>query len=136
MTTIRKLIALALCLCMLFVFASCETLEGILEKINPKDPTDDTTPDTPPTVDEIIDSITKEEWNAAIKDEKFDNVTFSISVIQPDETEPYLIVCKIAGNKGAYAEGSWGEIEADAEILAAMKSIYMNTIRMSANVIW
>ena len=123
MNTLRKIIAFTLCLCMILVFASCETVEKLLNK---EDPTDPTT--TPPTPGDIIGSLSKEEWNSALEEDKFDNVTFSIIITRSGETEPYPIICKLDGEKAAYSEGSWGETEVDAETRDAMKSIYMNTI--------
>ena len=127
MNTFKKILTLVLCLCIFFAIASCEALESIMDKINPKDPEDPIT-DVPLTPDEIIEAISKEEWNAALIEDKFNNVTFTIMVTMPGETEPYPLVCKLAGDKAAYSEGAYEEEEVDAETRDAIKAIYISTV--------
>ena len=114
MTKLMKFLSLVLCLCAIFTLVSCD----LLSKLEDGDTSE-------------LGKVTEEEWNAAISEEKFDNVTFAIVA---HITSPYEvvdnIVCKIDDDKGWYSEeieDSHYEEYADEEILAALKSIYMNT---------
>ena len=116
--TFKKILALMLCLCMAFAFASCDQLTEIIDKFKGGE---DVIPD------DIVESITKEEWNSAIAEEKFDNVTFKIVVTDPEESVPVTILCKLDGNK-SYINDDGYEDFGDAEVTAAMRNVYMNTV--------
>lgn len=114
MTKFMNFLVLVLCLCTMLSLVACD-------------------PAGNPDEDKLAElgKVTEEEWNEAISEEKFENVTFAIvaRVTSPEEVVDN-IVCKIDGNKGWYSEeieDSHYEEYADEEILAAMKSIYMNT---------
>lgn len=114
MTKFMKFLVLVLCLCTMLSLVACD-------------------PAGNPDEDKLAElgKVTEEEWNAAISEEKFDNVTFAFVA---SLTSPHAVVdnvvCKIDGDKGWYSETEedWHHEEyADEEILAALKSIYMNT---------
>lgn len=116
--TFKKILALMLCLCMAFAFASCDQLTEIIDKFKGGE---DVIPD------DIVEGITKEEWNSAIAKEKFDNVTFKILVTDPEESTTVTILCKLDGNK-SYTNDDGYEDFGDAEVTAAMRNVYMNTV--------
>ena len=131
MNTFKKLIALMLCLCMIFTFASCETITDLLDEIMPgeKDDTTDSTDDTTGGTDDTEgDIITKNEWDAAASEDKFNNVTFTMLVTFKGETETYPVICKLDGNSASMQEDDYEEEIVDAETAAAIRSVYMNTI--------
>ena len=120
MTTFKKILALVLCLCTIFAFASCDTLTAVLEKINGTD--------NPTTPNAVTSPLTKEQWNAALKDELFNNVTFEVHATFEGEDEPESIICKLAGTRAAISEGGFEEEEVDSDTRDVIKSIYVNTI--------
>lgn len=66
-------------------------------------------------------AITEEEWNAAISDANFDNVTFSCEGTF-DDGEEFVCSAAIAGDK-ALLDGA----PLDAEFIPMLKSVYINT---------
>ena len=155
MYNLKRIFSLIVCICALFALTSCDMVIDYVEQFIPikdnetfddKDPLDENIQDTTKEDDkEITDDETKDEndkdhddsiggdissndWNSAIQQEKFDNVTFSIFVIFPGETEPYPVICKLDGEQAAYSEGSWPEEVVDEETTASIRSIYMNTV--------
>ncbi len=105
----------ALCMCLGFgvVAASCDA---------PADSTPaastpaDTTPDTPSDI-----PVTEEEWNAAISDANFDNVTFTFAGTF-DDGEEFVGTAAIAGDMALIDGEPLG-----AEFVPMLKSVYINT---------
>ena len=75
MTKLMKFLSLVLCLCAIFTLVSCD----LLSKLEDGDTSE-------------LGEVTEEEWNAAISEEKFDNVTFAIVA---HITSPYEVVDNI-----------------------------------------
>lgn len=152
MSALKRILVLILSLCTIFAFASCDMVVDYVEQFLPiedneanddKTPTEDnndttpdgTTPDgTTPEGNDPDDNgtigggITSDDWDAAIEQENFSNVTFSILVNMPDEDEPYPILCKLDGSKVAYSEGEYPEEIADEETAEGIRNIYINTV--------
>lgn len=147
MSALKRILVLILSLCTIFAFASCDMVVDYVEQFLPiedneanddKTPTEDnndTTPDgTTPEGNDPDDNgtigggITSDDWNSAIEQENFSNVTFSILVNMPYKDEPYPIICKLDGNRVAYSEGDYPEEVADEETAAGIRSIYINTV--------
>ena len=118
MNILKRIFALAICLCMIFAFASCDQLTGIINSITGKG--DDNEP--------VVIPMTKEEWDAAKSEEKFNNVTFSMRVKFDDEAETHLITCMLDGDNASFSEDGYEEDNIGREETEAIRSIYMNTV--------
>ena len=97
--------------------ADCTGGDSTPDDNTPDDSTGgDTTPDTPSDI-----PVTEEEWNAAISDANFDNVTFTFAGAF-DDGEEFLGVAAIAGDKALVDGDPLG-----AEFIPMLKSVYVNT---------
>ena len=81
---------------------------------------------------DVVAGVTEEEWNDAKAEANFDNVTFQLnaSFVDPAEYGDSVNFIKLAGDKVAMKEGVDGEYETtdDADIIASVKSVYVNTV--------
>lgn len=99
-------ILLTMCLCVLAIstFTACEDVAG----------------------------VTEQEWNDAKAEANFNNVTFQLNAtfIEPARYGSSVNFIKLDGDKVAMKEGADGEYETtnDAEIVASVKSVYVNTV--------
>lgn len=112
------LLAICMCVFALSTFAACGGDGGNNDGGN-----GDETPST---------GVTEEVWNDAKAEANFDNVTFQLnaSFVDPAEYGDSVNFIKLAGDKVAMKEGVDGEYETtdDADIIASVKSVYVNTV--------
>ncbi|MBE7093928.1 MAG: hypothetical protein E7367_04480 [Clostridiales bacterium] len=102
-------------------YGTTEITQAEIDDETPDQPSpDQPNPDqpTPPAGD---GAITEEEWNAAISDANFDNVTFFCEGTF-DDGEEFVCSAAIAGDK-ALLDGA----PLDAEFIPMLKSVYINT---------
>ena len=71
--------------------------------------------------------VTEEEWQEAIKEEKFNNVTFGYSVLFEGHTEKDTGVAYLDGNRVAFAESGREPELMDEEESEALRNIYIKT---------
>ena len=107
---------------------SVESTAGSTGEESSTETTSDSEQDSQDGGDETPDGeVTEGEWNEAVKDEKFNNVTFAYSVVFEGTTKSETGKFYLDGDKGMYQEGASILEAMDAEELAALRNIYVNT---------